>query len=277
MRRLRQIAEETAEHERRLAEAKVELLAQGKDDFPERWDRVARRWRFDAVNELIRRHNRFFPAEALLRWTKTRDFALVNGRPYRLEPSAGLDPGALPCSGLAPAQTRSDTLDGQRPPLPVERLRARHAGRSEARRVRHVAEYRPARHGARSRCRASRRRTAVRMRAVELAATSSPWRRPAHERRWREPRGCRPLDDPDADRLEAGVRRDVRWPGRRSSPPGSPMPRRPSSCGRPTNAGAAAGIGKSARPDTRSYAAAPTSTRLSRSRARWDRRRRRDP
>jgi hypothetical protein len=87
MRRLRQIAEETAEHERQLAETRAELLAQGPDDFAERWERVARRWRFDAVNELIWRHNRFFPAEARLPMDpKTRDYALVNGRPYRLEP-----------------------------------------------------------------------------------------------------------------------------------------------------------------------------------------------
>jgi hypothetical protein len=87
MRRLRQIAEETAEHERQLAEARAELLAEGKENFAERWERVAGRWRFDAVNELIRRHNRFFPAEARLAMDpKTRDYALVNGRPYRLEP-----------------------------------------------------------------------------------------------------------------------------------------------------------------------------------------------
>ena len=83
----RQIAEETAEHERQLAEARSELLAQGENDFPARWERVARRWRFDAVNELIARHNRFFPAEARLPMDpKTRDYALVNGRPYRIEP-----------------------------------------------------------------------------------------------------------------------------------------------------------------------------------------------
>jgi hypothetical protein len=87
MRRLRQIAEETAEHERQLAETRAELLAEEPDDFAERWERVARRWRFDAVNELIRRHNRFFPAEARLPMDpKTRDYALVNGRPYRLQP-----------------------------------------------------------------------------------------------------------------------------------------------------------------------------------------------
>ena len=87
MRRLRQIAEETAEHERQLAEAREELLAQSAKEFPARWERLARRWRFDAVNELIRRHNRFFPAEARLPMDpKTRDYALVNGRPYWIEP-----------------------------------------------------------------------------------------------------------------------------------------------------------------------------------------------
>jgi hypothetical protein len=87
MRRLRQIAEETAEHERQLAEARSALADESGDDFAERWERLARRWRFDAVNELIGRHNRFFPAEARLPMDpKTRDYALVNGRPYRLEP-----------------------------------------------------------------------------------------------------------------------------------------------------------------------------------------------
>jgi hypothetical protein len=87
MRRLQQIAEETAEHELRLAEARAELEAEGLDDFAGRWERLARRWRFDAVNELIARHNSFYPAEARLPMDpKTRDYALVNGRPYMLEP-----------------------------------------------------------------------------------------------------------------------------------------------------------------------------------------------
>lgn len=87
MRRLRQIAEETAEHERQLAEARDAMEQEGADDFAERWERLARRWRFDAVNELIARHNQFFPAEARLPMDpKTRDYALVNGRPYRLQP-----------------------------------------------------------------------------------------------------------------------------------------------------------------------------------------------
>jgi hypothetical protein len=87
MRRLSQIAEETAEHERQLAEARVALLEEGTDDFAARWERLARRWRFDAVNELIERHNRYYPAEARLPMDPTtRDYALVNGRPYSLEP-----------------------------------------------------------------------------------------------------------------------------------------------------------------------------------------------
>ena len=87
MRRLRQIAEEAAEHERQLAEARAELTAQGLDDFAERWERLARSWRFDAVNELIARHNHFYPAEARLPMDpRTRDYALVNGRSYRIEP-----------------------------------------------------------------------------------------------------------------------------------------------------------------------------------------------
>jgi hypothetical protein len=88
MRRLRQIAEETAEHERQLAEARDALIAEtGLDGFADRWAGLATRWRFDAVNELIERHNRYFPAEARLPMDpKTRDYALVNGRPYRLQP-----------------------------------------------------------------------------------------------------------------------------------------------------------------------------------------------
>jgi hypothetical protein len=89
MRRLRQIAEESAEHDRQLAEARAELLDEtgGGAEFAERWEWLASRWRFDAVNELIERHNRFYPVEARLAMDPTtRDFALVNGRPYRLEP-----------------------------------------------------------------------------------------------------------------------------------------------------------------------------------------------
>jgi hypothetical protein len=90
MRRLRQIHEETAEHERQLAEARAELAESTSDEpalFAARWEELARRWRFDALNELIDRHNRYYPAEARLPMDPvTRDYALVNGKPYRIEP-----------------------------------------------------------------------------------------------------------------------------------------------------------------------------------------------
>jgi len=85
--RLREIDEETHAHERALELAWRELSrACGGDarGFARRWRSVARRWNFTAVNELIERHNRYYPAEARLPMDpRTRDFALVNGEPYR--------------------------------------------------------------------------------------------------------------------------------------------------------------------------------------------------
>jgi len=87
-RRLREIEDEMAAHEERLAEAWVELSERHGDDpgaFARAWRALAERWRFDAVNELIERHNRFYPAEARLPMDpRTRDFVLVGGRPYRI-------------------------------------------------------------------------------------------------------------------------------------------------------------------------------------------------
>ena len=43
--------------------------------------------RFAEVNDLIERHNRWYPIEARLAMDpKTGDYALVNGRDYRLDP-----------------------------------------------------------------------------------------------------------------------------------------------------------------------------------------------
>ena len=90
MRRLRQIELETEEHERRLAAAWLELAESCTGDaerFAVEWSRVAARQRFDAVNELIRRHNLYYPAEARLPMdVRSGDFVLVGGRPYRREP-----------------------------------------------------------------------------------------------------------------------------------------------------------------------------------------------
>ena len=48
---------------------------------------MAAAWRFDEVNDLIARHNLWYPVEARLPMDPRRgDFALVNGRDYRLRP-----------------------------------------------------------------------------------------------------------------------------------------------------------------------------------------------
>ncbi len=90
MRRLRQIEDETAAHEATLAEAYAELSAAcdgSAEEFAARWRDIAAGWSFHAVNELIDKHNRYFPIEARLPMDpRTGDFALVNGRPYRRAP-----------------------------------------------------------------------------------------------------------------------------------------------------------------------------------------------
>ena len=88
MRRLRQIELETEDHERRLTEAWRDLAGScDGDTFARRWHALAKRWSFDAVNELIARHNRWYPAEARLPMDpRSGDFVLVGGKPYRCEP-----------------------------------------------------------------------------------------------------------------------------------------------------------------------------------------------
>jgi hypothetical protein len=79
MARLREIDAMTVEHEQRLAES-YELVG----DDPARWSELAREWDFSEVNELIERHNRWYPVESRLRMDpRTGDYALVNGRSYR--------------------------------------------------------------------------------------------------------------------------------------------------------------------------------------------------
>jgi hypothetical protein len=89
MRRLRAIEDALGEHERQLEEAWRELAAEVDDAavFARAWKETARRWSFAQVNELIARHNRWFPAEARLPMDpRTRDFVRINGRPYTVEP-----------------------------------------------------------------------------------------------------------------------------------------------------------------------------------------------
>lgn len=86
VRRLAEIEALTEEHEQRLRARRDELAASAPDPtaFARAWREVARRWNFGDVNELIDRHNRFYPTEARLPMDpRTGDFVLVGGRPYR--------------------------------------------------------------------------------------------------------------------------------------------------------------------------------------------------
>jgi hypothetical protein len=80
MRRLRAIEDALDQHERQLDAA-------WRETDPADWPRVAREWDFSEINELIARHNRYFPAEARLPMDpRTRDFVRINGRRYEREP-----------------------------------------------------------------------------------------------------------------------------------------------------------------------------------------------
>ena len=87
MERLREIEVLVEQHEERLAAAHDELAMEcggDREAFARRWRALAERWRFDEVNELIERHNRWYPVESRLRMDpRTGDYALVNGRSYR--------------------------------------------------------------------------------------------------------------------------------------------------------------------------------------------------
>ena len=80
MTRLREIARLTALHEAELAEAHEQHGANAWADYVEGLD-------FSEVNDLIDRHNRWYPVESRLPMDpRTGDFALVNGRHYSMRP-----------------------------------------------------------------------------------------------------------------------------------------------------------------------------------------------
>ncbi len=89
MLRLREIEALTAEHEGRLDEAWQALADEcGADEarFARRWKAMMGSWSFHEINDLIDRHNRWYPTESRLPMDpRTGDFRLVNGRDYRLE------------------------------------------------------------------------------------------------------------------------------------------------------------------------------------------------
>ena len=93
MLRLREIEHGTEAHEEQLRDAWHTLADACADDaewFRRAWLATARAHVFDEVNDLIDRHNRWYPAESRLPMDpRTGDYALVNGRDYRLSP---LDP-----------------------------------------------------------------------------------------------------------------------------------------------------------------------------------------
>ena len=88
MTRLREIEAMTDAHAHALEAEWRRLVAEMP---PERlaaaWRELLAHWSFDEVNDLIARHNRWYPVEARLPMDpRRRDFVLVNGRDYRLRP-----------------------------------------------------------------------------------------------------------------------------------------------------------------------------------------------
>jgi hypothetical protein len=86
MQRLRAIEDMTAAHVVRLEAAWARLAAETRDpaELEQRWRSLAARWTFYEVNDLIDRHNRFFPAESRLPMDpRTGDFVSLDGKPYR--------------------------------------------------------------------------------------------------------------------------------------------------------------------------------------------------
>ena len=82
MARLREIDALVVQHEQELEQA----YGFAGDDA-EAWRSLAHSWDFSEVNELIDRHNRWYPAESRLPMDpRTGDYALVNGRSYRRPP-----------------------------------------------------------------------------------------------------------------------------------------------------------------------------------------------
>lgn len=88
--RLRRIDNLIEAHLATLSEAWHELAVECNGDetrFRDRWQETARGRSFDEVNDLIARHNRWYPVESRLPMDpKTRDYALVNGKDYRRAP-----------------------------------------------------------------------------------------------------------------------------------------------------------------------------------------------
>jgi hypothetical protein len=89
MQRLREIDVRLEQHRQRLQTAWDELRAESDSQptFARRWRELADSWRFDEVNDLIDRHNRYYPTESRLPMDPcTGDFVLIHGKRYEREP-----------------------------------------------------------------------------------------------------------------------------------------------------------------------------------------------
>jgi hypothetical protein len=90
MARLREIDALVDRHLEALTAAHGELaaaLGQDRAALDRRWSELAHAWSFDEVNDLIERHNRFFPIEARLPMDpRTGDFVLIAGERFEREP-----------------------------------------------------------------------------------------------------------------------------------------------------------------------------------------------
>jgi hypothetical protein len=87
MERAAEIDESIASHKRRFARRYRALRDECGADraaFAARWRAIAAEARFDALNELIRQHNDWYPIERDLPMDlRTRDYVLIAGRSYR--------------------------------------------------------------------------------------------------------------------------------------------------------------------------------------------------
>jgi hypothetical protein len=88
--RLREIERLTAEAETEVERRWRELAVDCDADsgvFAARWRRIAEAWNFVEVNELIDRHNRWYPVESRLPFDpRRRDYVKVGGQHYARRP-----------------------------------------------------------------------------------------------------------------------------------------------------------------------------------------------
>ncbi len=94
MERVTEVDQGIARERLRYAEryqALKEEYGHDREEFARRWEAIAHAARFDALNDLIRQHNDWYPiVRDLPMDMRTRDYVKVNGRSYR-RPELGPD------------------------------------------------------------------------------------------------------------------------------------------------------------------------------------------